>query len=141
MTQRLPVRRAAETRAETPAELLELLEDAFNRRDVDAYLAPYEDDAAFVVPPEGRVARGPHEIRSALIELFELEPALSISFERTLEGDDLSLSYARWRLIAAPDGGEPVDLTGRGTMVARRRPDASWGIVLEDPLSASGRIP
>jgi len=123
--------------AESPAALLALLEDAFNRRDVDAYLAPYEDDAVFVVPPEGHVARGPGEIRSALLELFELEPALSISFERTVEGDGLALSYAHWVLLAAPDDGEPVHLTGRGAMVARRRPDSSWGIVLEDPLSAS----
>jgi ketosteroid isomerase-like protein len=29
----------------------------------------------------------------------------------------------------------PVRLTGRGTMVSRRQPDGSWGIVLDDPLS------
>ena len=127
--------------ATTPAALLVHLEDAFNRRDVDAYLAPYDDDAVFVVPPEGREAHGPDEIRSALVELFELEPALSISFERSVESDDLALSYAHWRLVAAPEGEEPVDLSGRGTLVARRRPDRSWGIVLEDPLSASPRIP
>jgi uncharacterized protein (TIGR02246 family) len=121
----------------SPADLLAHLEDAFNRRDVDAYLAPYEDDAVFVVPPEGRLARGPDEIRTAVVEMFELEPALRIEVERSLEGDGLALNSARWRLVATGDDGEPVRLTGRGTMVARRRPDRSWGIVLEDPLSAS----
>ena len=128
--------------ATTPAALLVHLEDAFNRRDVDAYLAPYDDDAVFVVPPEGREAHGPDEIRSALVELFELEPALEhlVRAVRRVRRPRW-LSYAHWRLVAAPEGEEPVDLSGRGTLVARRRPDRSWGIVLEDPLSASPRIP
>ena len=124
--------------AESPAALLALLEDAFNRRDVDAYLAPYEDDAVFVVPPEG--SRRTRSRRDPLGPVGAVRAGARVEHLVRADGrggDGLALSYAHWVLLAAPDDGEPVHLIVRGAMVARRRPDSSWGIVLEDPLSAS----
>ena len=37
--------------------------------------------------------------------------------------------------LAGFDGGEPIEMSGRGTMVSRRQPDGSWQIVLDNPLS------
>jgi ketosteroid isomerase-like protein len=53
----------------------------------------------------------------------------------TLETDGLALTYASWELDGTgPDGGA-VRLSGRGTIVSRRRPDGTWGIVLDNPMS------
>jgi ketosteroid isomerase-like protein len=51
-----------------------------------------------------------------------------------LEADGLALTHARWSLVGS-DGGERVELAGRGTIVSRRQPDGSWRIVLDHPLS------
>jgi ketosteroid isomerase-like protein len=34
----------------------------------------------------------------------------------------------------APDGA-PIEMTGRGTIVSRRKPDGTWRIVLDNPMS------
>jgi hypothetical protein len=49
----------------------------------------------------------------------------------------LALARARWELVGTASDGSPVHLTGNGTIVSRRRPDGTWGVVLDDPLGAS----
>ena len=38
----------------------------------------------------------------------------------------------RWSIVGT-DGGERVEMSGRGTIVSRRQPDGSWRIVLDNP--------
>ena len=56
-----PVRSAASA----PEALHAIIVDAFNRGDVDAFLAAHEEDASVVVPPGGTYAHGLDEIRAA----------------------------------------------------------------------------
>lgn len=42
---------------------------------------------------------------------------------------------AAWELAARATDGSLLHMSGRGTMVSRRRPDGTWGIVLDDPQS------
>ena len=37
--------------------------------------------------------------------------------------------------VAGTNGGEHVEMTGRGTIVSRRQPDGSWRILLENSMS------
>ncbi len=48
---------------QTPLETVELLDEAFNRGDIDAVLDFYEDDAVMVAEPK-RLATGKTEIRA-----------------------------------------------------------------------------
>jgi ketosteroid isomerase-like protein len=54
---------------------------------------------------------------------------------RLLQTDGLALTHARWELVGAAADGRPMRLSGHGTIVSRRRPDGTWGIVLDNPLS------
>lgn len=121
--------------ARTPEALHVIIEDAFNRGDLDAFADAYEDDAVLVVPPDGRSIRGRDDIRTATAPLLAMRPHMTIVVDRKLEADGLALTHAHWALQGTGADGEPTELRGRGTLVARRQPDRTWRIVLDNPLS------
>lgn len=121
--------------ARTPEGLHAILEDAFNRADLDAYAAAHEDDATLVVPPDGTTVHGRDGIRAAVAPMFARHPRLTSVVQKKLEGRDLAVTHARWTLVVPGDDGAPIETSGRGTIVSRRRPDGTWRIVLDDPLT------
>ena len=123
--------------AHTPEALHAVIEDAFNRGDLDAFIAAHEADATVAVPPDGRLVHGLDAIRAATVSIFALRPHVTITVYRKLQTEDLALTRARWELVGTASDGSPVHLNGNGTIVSRRRPDGTWGIVLDDPLGAS----
>lgn len=122
--------------ARTPEELHTVVRDAINRVDLDAFLDAHDDGATVVVPPDGRSARGHDEIREAIAPLLALAPEMETVVVTALETTDgLALTHGRWRLVVT-EGGRRSELSGLGTMVSRRRPDGTWRIVLDDPLTS-----
>jgi uncharacterized protein (TIGR02246 family) len=122
----------------TPDAVHAVLEDAFNRSDLDAYTEAYEPLATLVVPPEGRVVSGRAQIRAATAPVFAGRPRLRSRVLRTVDGGGLALTHARWELTGTDADGAPMTMTGRGTIVSRRRADGTWGILLDDPMSPEG---
>jgi ketosteroid isomerase-like protein len=110
-----------------------VLQDAINRGDIDALMAIYEVDATLLVPPGGRSAHGHDQIRALMAPVLAARPHMASTVAKTLVGDGWALTHTRWEV--AGDGGGDTTLAGRGTVVSRRRPDGTWGIVLDDPLS------
>jgi uncharacterized protein (TIGR02246 family) len=129
----MTTRGSAPRTARTAEEVHAVLQDAVNHGDIDALVAIYENDATLLVPPGGRSAHGHHEIRSMMAPVLAARPHLTSTVDTTLVGDGWALTHTHWELTG--DGGNDTRLTGRGTVVSRRRPDGTWGIVLDDPLS------
>jgi ketosteroid isomerase-like protein len=121
--------------AHTPEEVHAVLEDVFTRGDVDAYLAMHEADATVVVPPEGHHLHGPDAIRAAIEPLFAMGPRLTSTVRMVVQNGNLAMTHARWDLVGTAPDGATVRLAGNGTIVSRRRPDGTWGIVFDNPLS------
>jgi ketosteroid isomerase-like protein len=122
----------------TPEAVHAVLEDAFNRSDLDAYTEAYEPLATLVVPPEGRVVSGRAQIRAATAPVFAGQVRLRSRVLKTVDGGGLALTHARWELTGTDADGTPMIMTGRGTIVSQRRPDGTWGILLDDPMSPEG---
>ena len=120
--------------AQSPEALHALLEAAFNAGDLDALVEVYDHDAALIVPPEGQRVSGRDAIRAAVQPTLALRPSAQIEVVEKLQADGLALTHARWSIVGT-DGGERVEMSGRGTIVSRRQPDGSWRIVLDNPLS------
>jgi uncharacterized protein (TIGR02246 family) len=120
--------------ARTPEEIQALIAAAFNAGDLDAFLQLHEEDATVVVPPDGDRVSGREAIRAAVQPTFALRPTIRNEVVERLQGDGLALIHARWNL-AGTDRGQPVEMSGRATVVSRRQPDGSWRIVLENPMS------
>jgi ketosteroid isomerase-like protein len=111
--------------ARRPEQLHALLESAFRAGDLDAFLALHEEDAAVLVPPDGRRVSGLPDIRRALEALFATPKRARMEVIDTLESGGLALTSGRWSL---------GEMTGRGAMVSRRGPDGTWRILLDNPL-------
>lgn len=121
--------------ARAPEELHALVEAAFNAGDVDRLVDLYDEDAALIVPPQGLRATGRRAIRAALAATLALRPRARMEVVDRLQTGGLALTHGRWTLAGTGEDGAPVELSGRGTMVSRRRPDGSWTIVLDHPMS------
>ena len=121
--------------AHTPEALHGMLEDAFNRADLDALVAIFEPGATMVVPPEGRTVNGHDAIRQALEPVFAMHPQLTSEVVRRVQADGLALTHVRWRLVHLDDAGRPQEAIGRGTVVSRLQQNGTWRIVLDNPLT------
>lgn len=118
--------------ATSPEDTIALFAELMGAGELEAAVALYEEDAAFV-PEPGRLVHGKEEIRSALEEFLALSPTLTGRIERVVAAGDTALVINDWRLSGIdPKGGE-VAMAGKSTDVLRRRPDGIWRILIDDP--------
>jgi uncharacterized protein (TIGR02246 family) len=121
--------------AHSPEQIHALIGTAFNTGDRDGLAQLYEEDATVTgVPPEGGRVSGRDAIVAATEPIFAIAPTATLEVVEKLEGDGLAMTQGRWR-IAGTNAGEPVEMTGRGTLVSRRQPDGAWRVVLERIVS------
>jgi uncharacterized protein (TIGR02246 family) len=117
---------------DTPARTVEHFSELLGKGSLDALLELYEDGATFV-PEPGRTVSGRDAIRGELERLVAMGPRMSGSIERVLQADDTALVAYRWRMEASAPDGMPVRQEGLSADVLRRRPDGSWGVIIDDP--------
>jgi uncharacterized protein (TIGR02246 family) len=103
--------------------------------DLDAMLELYEPDAAFAPQPCETVS-GREGIRAALEAFLAVKPRMEGTIEKVLVAGDTALVANRWQLSGTAPDGSPVQMAATSADVLRRRPDGSWGIVIDDPWGA-----
>jgi uncharacterized protein (TIGR02246 family) len=124
-------------RTNTPAGTVEHFSELLGDGRLDALLTLYEDGATFV-PEPGRAVSGRESIRGELEQLVAMEPRMSGSVEQVLEAGDTALVAYRWRMEATAPDGTPIRQGGLSADVLRRRPDGSWGVIIDDPYGGAG---
>lgn len=122
-------------RARTPEGVHAVLEEAFNRGDLDAFVEAFAPEAAVVAPLSGQIVHGHDEIRRVTAPIFAFQARMDIEVVGKVQGDGLALTHARWQIAGKDGDGEPIELAGRGTIVSREQRDGTWRIVLENPLT------
>jgi uncharacterized protein (TIGR02246 family) len=120
--------------ARSPEEIHALIAAAFESGDLDAFVDLHEKDAVSIVPPDGRRVSGHAEIRAALAPIIARRPQARIEVLAKLQTDGLALTHARVHVLCT-DPDEPLEVSGRGTVVSRRQADGTWRIVLDNPMS------
>jgi ketosteroid isomerase-like protein len=123
-------------KTDTPEGTVERFSELLGEGRVDALLELYDDGAAFV-PEPGRTVSGREEIRGELEQLVAMEPRMSGSVEKVLQAGDTALVAYRWRLEGTAPDGAPTRLDGVSSDVLRRRPDGSWGVIIDDPYGVA----
>ena len=121
---------------DTPGGTVEHFSALLEAGRLDALLALYEDGAAFV-PEPGRVVGGRDAIRRELEQLVALSPRMSGQVEQVLEAGDTALVAYRWQMQATAPDGTPIRQGGVSADVLRRRPDGSWGVIIDDPYGGA----
>ncbi|MFI6044133.1 YybH family protein [Nocardia sp. NPDC051321] len=111
--------------ATEPNDLGKLFIERANAGDVDGLVALYEPDAVLAFPPGSR-ATGHAEIRKVFEQFVAAAPVLTMGTQHpALVNGDLALTAATLS-------------TGEVTVeVARRQPDGSWLLVLDQPVLGS----
>jgi ketosteroid isomerase-like protein len=119
----------------TPATTVQRFSELLSQGRIEALLELYEDDAAFL-PEPGRAVVGTASIRTELERFAALQPRMTGSVEKVVEAGDTALVAYRWELEGTAPDGSRVDMAGISADVLRRRPDGSWGVLIDDPWGA-----
>jgi ketosteroid isomerase-like protein len=119
----------------SPGATVERFSELLSQGRLDALLELYEGDAAFM-PEPGRAVVGTASIRAELERFAALQPRMSGSVEKVIETRDTALVAYRWQLEGTAPDGSRVDMAGTSADVLRRRPDGSWGVLIDDPWGA-----
>ena len=118
--------------ARTPLEAIELLDEAFNRADLEAVLSFYEDGATIVVEP-GRLAAGKAEIRGAYEWIFaNIKGSARQEKTHVIEAGDLALFTSKWSFDGTALDGTTVSRESYASVVLRRQSDGGWRIVVDN---------
>jgi uncharacterized protein (TIGR02246 family) len=121
---------------QSPRQLHQVWEKAYNDGDVDALVELYEPDAT-MIPQPGSPMTGQAAIREALGPFLALRGQFQLRTAAVIESGDLAVAYGDWSLKGGTDpDGNPVNLDGRSTDVLRKQPDGSWLDVIDDPFSS-----
>jgi uncharacterized protein (TIGR02246 family) len=122
--------------SDSPAATIERFAELIGAGELDAALALYEPDAAFM-PEPGRVVSGRGAIRKALENFLALRPAMTGSIEKEVIAGDTALVVNDWTLRGTDPEGAEVRMAAKSADVLRRRDDGSWAILIDDPWGSS----
>ena len=115
--------------AHKPEDCDNLIVEALIRDDLEAAVALYEPDAAFVLD-SGAVVTGHAAIREALKEWIGLDDLRWTKPVRAYASADGGLAVLRGSWSATAKG---ATSTGESVEVVRRQPDGTWRFVIDNP--------
>lgn len=116
----------------TPQSLLTDLVESRSRGAVAAALACYEAGTAIVTQP-GQIMRGQDAVRGVLEFFAASRAAFTVVRRVFVEGDGVATHVSQWTLIGADPTGAPLNAEGQSADVARRQPDGTWLIAVDNP--------
>ena len=122
--------------AHKPEEIHDLFAVAFAARDLDGLLSLYEPRAV-CAPRPGPAVSGQAAIREALAGFFQLNAQLTLQVERVLQSAELALLISHWTLNGTDPNGNKVEQAGTTADVARRQPDGTWLLVIDNPYGTA----
>jgi uncharacterized protein (TIGR02246 family) len=112
-------------------EMVEEVDRAFNRGDLEAVLDFYEDGAVIVLGP-GRLARGKAELRRAFEFMLQMEGVARQIKTHVIENGEIALFTSQWSFtVKAPDGA-PLTRESYATVVFRKQASGEWRCVIDN---------
>lgn len=119
-------------RATVPEDLHQMWVETVNAGDLDGLVALYEPTGAFVAQP-GTVVTGQAAIRQACAGLLALNPSATLDVRSVILAGDVALVISTWSLTGTDAEGNPVEISGQTSDVARRQPDGTWLFAIDNP--------
>ncbi len=111
---------------------------AFAARDIDGLLNLYEDDAKFI-DMEGKEMQGKAAIKEALQGFLAAagpDGVMTLETNYAYECAGLAMLSNSWLLKTTGPDGQAIEMAGKTVEVARKQPDGSWRMVLDNPAGA-----
>lgn len=111
--------------------VVEELDAAFNKKDIDAVLKFYEDDATMVVYP-GKLAFGKAELRKAFETILNFEGVAKQEKTKVIEAGDIALFISKWSLTYKATDGNMLSKVSYATCVFRKNQEGKWRLVIDN---------
>jgi len=121
------------TTATTPAEVISLMSAALQDGRVADALSLYEPDAVFVPQPNAQPIAGREAIEQALTQFAALRPHMASNIRSVVTAGSVATVINDWQLRGTAADGTSVSMAATSADVMRRRPDNTWGILIDDP--------
>jgi uncharacterized protein (TIGR02246 family) len=118
---------------DSPEQVVEMLDRAFNRGDLAAVLSFYEDEAVVVTEP-GKMAGGTEELRSFFQQALKSGSSAKQLDMKVIEADGVALFISHWTLQTTSADHDLVSHTFTATTVFRKQPDGGWKILIDNPF-------
>ncbi|MCB1915195.1 MAG: SgcJ/EcaC family oxidoreductase [Rhodocyclaceae bacterium] len=115
--------------------VLRELDAAVRRKDLDAVLDLYADDALLVMAP-GRIAQGRDALQPFFEYLFGQEISIRQLCNQVLISGDSALLLARWEAVGTTPAGAWVSPQSVATVVLARGADGRWRLVIDNAYGA-----
>lgn len=122
--------------AESILEVVKELDDAFNRRDIEAVLGFYENEATMVVEP-GRFAYGKAELRKVFETLFKMGGVAKQDKMKVIEAGDIALFISKWHLVKSSTDEREASKSFYATCVFRRSLEGKWRLIIDNSFGPS----
>ncbi|VVE90021.1 YybH family protein [Pandoraea bronchicola] len=119
--------------ASSPQQAVELLDRAFNERDIDTVMGFYEDEAVVVAEP-GRTVRGRAQLRSFFEHAMKSGVSAAQLKTHVVEVDGIALFLSRWTLAYKEPNGTVSTRELVATTVFRNQPGGGWKVLIDNPL-------
>jgi uncharacterized protein (TIGR02246 family) len=124
----------------TPEQVIHMFASAMGDGRADDAVALYEADAVFLPAPDATPITGLEAIREALSGFAALRPTMSADIRKVVTAGDTATVLNAWHLRGTTPDGDPVEMSGTSADVLRRRPDGTWGILIDDPWGMPPRL-
>ncbi|KMO66971.1 YybH family protein [Mycolicibacterium chlorophenolicum] len=113
--------------------------DAFNAGDLRLLMTMYEPDAVVVPNPGAEPVQGHDAIEAVIRKFLAMGGQLRTTPRPWIIRGDIALSSMDYVMDGGHDeDGNPVDLRGITTEVARRQADGTWKYVIDQPFMSEG---
>ena len=122
--------------AHKPEQVNDCLIEAINNGDVEAALAMYEADAAFVTA-EG-IVTGTAAVRKVMEAFIALKPTISMVAKKPVQTGDIAVTSGSWSLTGTGADGEALKMSGKSVEVVRRQANGTWLFAIDLPNGAEG---
>ncbi len=116
---------------DSPEQLHQAFQDAFNRHDLESLIALYEPGA--VLASRGGTVQGTDAIREWYRGVLAKQPTIELRTLSVNVNGELAMLHGRWSVHEPGPGGGQIRREGRNTETARRQPDGRWLFVIDNP--------
>lgn len=108
------------------------LKEAYSKRDLDAVLSCYEQDATFVFSVDAPVT-GVEGLKEAFRQTFMINPVYEFKGTQVFVSRDIASYMTTWKMTGAAPNGRTIKQTGFSVTVLRKQADGKWLISLDNP--------
>ena len=117
------------------ANVVQVMTEAFHKKDMDNIMASYESGAAIMFEP-GTAISDPKIIKQMFEGFFQINPKFTYpKGHEVYIANNIAMHIAPWVMAGTAPDGSDIEQTGLSVAVLRKQKNGDWLMVLDNPNS------